>query len=221
LKDKPKFNASCTVPSRKRDIITINDDEENKEINNLVVEKLHPMGRNSARRKLEEKRILDSVSKKISESSSSSKSTELTQALGQIASTIATAISSWHLQQVLVNCSSDVQREYNDEIVRQHLNKLREKVNNKCPSGTANDSPEDVPSGTAKDSTTELASIGNDKVETEEKHDDDESLSSLEDSGQCAPMAQIFINKEASQLSTSQLTMDYRLHLGNDFKHIL
>jgi hypothetical protein len=56
LQDKPKFSVCCSQPTRKREIITLDDEESN---NNIAepTEKL-PMGRNSMRRKLEKDNVL-------------------------------------------------------------------------------------------------------------------------------------------------------------------
>ncbi len=67
LQDKPKFSVCCALPTRKQDVITINDDEENNNDTTEPTEKLRPMGRNSMKRKIEEEKILASVSKKWSQ----------------------------------------------------------------------------------------------------------------------------------------------------------
>jgi len=113
LQDKPKFSVCCALPTRTRDVITINDDEENNNDTTEPTEKLRPMGRNSMKRKIEEEKILASVSKKM-ESTSTSTSSQLAAALAQIATAVGSALTSWQTQQALQNCSADVQRQHYD-----------------------------------------------------------------------------------------------------------
>jgi hypothetical protein len=65
LQDKPKFSVACAVPSsnKNREVITIDENEEVKEVESSV--KLRPMGRNSIKWKMEEEKILASVSKRM------------------------------------------------------------------------------------------------------------------------------------------------------------
>jgi hypothetical protein len=66
LMDKPKFVVSCAAPSQSREIITLdNDADSSLKDSDVVIEKLHPMGRNSMKWKVQEEKILESVSKKI------------------------------------------------------------------------------------------------------------------------------------------------------------
>jgi hypothetical protein len=65
LMDKPKFVVSCAAPSRSREIITLDDDADSSlKDSDEVIEKLRPMGRNSMKQKVQEEKILESVSKK-------------------------------------------------------------------------------------------------------------------------------------------------------------
>ncbi len=65
LMDKPKFVVSCAAPSRSREIITLDDDSDSSlKDSDEVIEKLCPMGRNSMKWKVQEEKILESVSKK-------------------------------------------------------------------------------------------------------------------------------------------------------------
>jgi hypothetical protein len=58
-------SVACAVPSsnKKREVITIDEIEEVQEVESSV--KLHPMGRNSMKQKMEEEKILASVSKRM------------------------------------------------------------------------------------------------------------------------------------------------------------
>jgi hypothetical protein len=116
LQDKPRFFVCCSQPTRKREIITLDDEDSN---NNIAepTEKLRPMGQNSMRRKLEEDNILASVSKKIA-SRTTSTSAQLSAALVQIATAVGSALTSWQMQQDLPNCSADIQRQYYDLVVK-------------------------------------------------------------------------------------------------------
>jgi hypothetical protein len=60
LQDKPKFSVTCTQLTRKKEVIMIDDNDNNKD-DSEVKEKLQPMGRNCMKRKLVEEKILVSV----------------------------------------------------------------------------------------------------------------------------------------------------------------
>jgi hypothetical protein len=78
------------------------------------------MGQNSMRRKLEEDKIMASVSKKI-ESTTTSTSSQLLAALLQISTSIGSALTSWQMQLALPNCSADIQRQYYDLLVKKQI----------------------------------------------------------------------------------------------------
>lgn len=129
LQDKPKFTVTLGLPSRKREVIQLeeeDDDDDNKENVVEVQEKLHPMGRNSMKRKLEEEKILNSVSKMISNTKTTSTSAHLSSALEKIALSVGAAINSWQMQSALTNCSDAVQRQYNDLIIKRQIQLMME-----------------------------------------------------------------------------------------------
>ncbi len=65
--------------------------------------------------------------KKKSKSSSKTTSGDLTKALEQIASSVSiSALTSWNLQNALSNCSSELLREYNNTIIKQQIQLLRQ-----------------------------------------------------------------------------------------------
>jgi hypothetical protein len=49
LQDKPKFSVCCSQPNRKREVITLDDEENNNDITKPT-KKIQPMGRNSMKR---------------------------------------------------------------------------------------------------------------------------------------------------------------------------
>ena len=55
LQDKPKFSVSCSMPSKRKEIITLDDDMEQP------TEKIKPIGRNSMKHKMDEDKILEAV----------------------------------------------------------------------------------------------------------------------------------------------------------------
>jgi hypothetical protein len=119
LQDKPKFSVCCSQPTRKREVITLDNEESNKDIAKAS-EKIQPMGRNSMRRKVEEDKIMASISKKI-ESTTTSMSSQLSAALLQISTSIGSALTSWQMQLALPNCSADIQRQYYDLLVKKQI----------------------------------------------------------------------------------------------------
>jgi hypothetical protein len=123
LQDKPKFSICCSQPPRKREVITLDDEESNNNISEAN-KKIRPMGRNSMRRKLEEDKIMASVSKTI-ESTTTSTSSQLSSALLQISTSIGSALTSWQMQLALPNCSADIQREYYDLLVKKQIEAMR------------------------------------------------------------------------------------------------
>jgi hypothetical protein len=127
LQDKPKFTVSYAVPSRKREVVTLDDKEgSNKENVGPSHVKLRPMERNSMKRKLEEEKLLSSVSTMIKGNQTTTTSAHLYSALEKIAVSVGSAINSWQLQSALTNCSEDVQRQYNDLIIKRQMKLLME-----------------------------------------------------------------------------------------------
>jgi hypothetical protein len=127
LQDKPKFTVSCVLPSRKREVITLDEEEDNNKENvGLTHEKLRPMGRNSTKRKLEEEKILCSVSTLLRETKTTTTSAHLSSALEKIAVSVGSAINSWQLQSALTNCSENIQRQYNDLIIKHQITMMME-----------------------------------------------------------------------------------------------
>jgi len=118
LQDKPKFSVSCSMPSKRKEIITLDDDTEQP------TEKIKPIGRNSMKRKMEEDKILEAVSQRMKLSGGSVAMHQLTNVLEQMAVSVGSALTTWTLHQALSNCSSDIQRQYNDLIVKQHIDNI-------------------------------------------------------------------------------------------------
>ncbi len=65
-----------------------------------------------------------SVSKK-KESTTTSTSSQLSAALLQISTSIGSALTSWQMQPALPNCSSDIQRQYYDLLVKKQIEAMR------------------------------------------------------------------------------------------------
>jgi hypothetical protein len=124
LQDKPKFSVACAVPSnnKNREVITIDGNEEVNEVESSV--KLRPMGRNSMKRKMEEEKILASVSKRMESEGATSASSFLASALTEIAKCVGAAVSSWQMQLAIPNASPDLQRQYYDAIVKRQLEQM-------------------------------------------------------------------------------------------------
>jgi hypothetical protein len=103
-------------------VITIDGNEEVNEVESSV--KLRPMGRNSMKRKMEEEKILASVSKRMESEGATSASSFLAGALTEIAKCVGAAVSSWQMQLAIPNASPDLQRQYYDAIVKRQLEQM-------------------------------------------------------------------------------------------------
>jgi hypothetical protein len=107
LQDKPKFSVSCNMPSKRKEVITL-DNEEAVEQHS---ETIQPMGRNSMKHKKEEEKILEAASQCLKSSTASVPSHPLTNILEQIAVSVGSALTTWTLHQALAYCSEDVQHQ--------------------------------------------------------------------------------------------------------------
>jgi hypothetical protein len=83
------------------------------------------------RRKLEEDKIMASISKKI-ESTKTSTSSQLSAALLQISASIGSALTSWKMQLALPNCSTDIQRQYYDLLVKKQIEAIHAMIKIQC-----------------------------------------------------------------------------------------
>ncbi len=102
---EPKFFVACALPSsKKKEIISVDDDEDVQDVDPDV--KKCPMGRNSMKWKMDEVKILVSVSKQIE--SGATTSLQLADALQEIAKCTGSAISNWQMQLAIPNASPDL-----------------------------------------------------------------------------------------------------------------
>lgn len=84
------------------------------------------MGCNSMKQKLEEEKILASVSTQIEVERTTTTSLYLASALQEIAKCVGLAISSGQMQLAIPNASARLQRQYYDAIMKHNLHQLLE-----------------------------------------------------------------------------------------------
>lgn len=162
LQDKPKFSGACALPSgKKKEVITIDENEEVQEGESAI--KLRPMGRNSMKRKMEEEKILASVSKQMESEGAAITSSQLAGALQEIAKCIGSALANWQMQLAVPNASAHIQRQYYDTIVKQQIQQM---MTQDTTSGSSNSIPNQIDVSSSDLQTNSSGSINVSKTTT-------------------------------------------------------